>query len=180
VRELDLLRRVRPARLAPVRAREVPLVRLRRVRVVLLRPRLLLLRVPAVRPRLVLRALPVRLRVPLLLLERLLPVRLVLVRVRPLPDRVPARLVRPRVLLRPLLLERLLVRLLEELLPPVRRLREDEPRSGTLAPLSRASESPMATACFRLVTRRPLLPLRSVPCLRFLMARSTDSPEASP
>jgi len=51
---------------------------------------------------------------------------------------------------------------------------------GTLAPFSRASESPMAIACLRLVTFRPLLPLRSVPCLRFLIARSTESWEASP
>src|SRR4030095_1564768 len=34
---------------------------------------------------------------------------------------------------------------------------------GTLAPDLRASESPIAIACFRLVTFLPLLPLRNVP-----------------
>jgi len=84
-------------------------------------------------------------------------------------------LLRPVLLLRPRLLERLaLLRRLEELrlLLPV--------ADGTLAPFARASESPIAIACFRLVTRLPLRPLRSVPCFRSLIARSTDFFEASP
>jgi hypothetical protein len=46
---------------------------------------------------------------------------------------------------------------------------------GTLAPFFRASESPIAIACFRLFTLPPLppLPLLSVPFLRFFIARST-------
>lgn len=44
---------------------------------------------------------------------------------------------------------------------------------GTLAPFSLASESPIAIACFRLVTFLPLPPLRSVPLLRRFMAAST-------
>jgi hypothetical protein len=42
-----------------------------------------------------------------------------------------------------------------------------------LAPLFRASESPIAIACFLLLTLRPDLPLLSVPALRFFMARPT-------
>jgi hypothetical protein len=45
---------------------------------------------------------------------------------------------------------------------------------GTFAPFFRASDSPMATACLRLVTFLPLLPLLSVPRLRRCMADSTD------
>jgi hypothetical protein len=48
-------------------------------------------------------------------------------------------------------------------------------RFGTLAPARRASESPMAIACLRLVTRLPERPLRSVRCLRSCIARSTFS-----
>jgi hypothetical protein len=44
---------------------------------------------------------------------------------------------------------------------------------GTFAPLRRASESPIAIACFRLLTLRPERPLFSVPALRFFIARST-------
>jgi hypothetical protein len=44
---------------------------------------------------------------------------------------------------------------------------------GTLAPFFRASESPIAIACFLLVTLRPDLPLFSVPALRFFIARPT-------
>src|SRR5687768_17332067 len=44
---------------------------------------------------------------------------------------------------------------------------------GTLAPLFRASDSPIAIACFLLVTFFPLLPLRSVPRLRSCIAFST-------
>jgi len=45
---------------------------------------------------------------------------------------------------------------------------------GTLAPFLRASERPIAIACFLLLTLRPLRPLLSVPFLRFFIARSTD------
>ena len=51
------------------------------------------------------------------------------------------------------------------------RLRLD--RDGTLPPARRASDNPIAIACFRLVTRLPELPLRSVPRLRSCMARFT-------
>jgi hypothetical protein len=44
---------------------------------------------------------------------------------------------------------------------------------GTFAPFSRASLSPMAIACLRLVTFFPLLPLRRVPFLRRRIADST-------
>jgi hypothetical protein len=44
---------------------------------------------------------------------------------------------------------------------------------GTLAPAARASERPIAIACLRLLTFRPEPPLRSVPALRFFIARST-------
>jgi hypothetical protein len=43
---------------------------------------------------------------------------------------------------------------------------------GTFPPALRASDSPIAMACLRLVTRLPLL-LRSVPFFRSCMARST-------
>jgi len=45
---------------------------------------------------------------------------------------------------------------------------------GTFAPCFRASESPMATACVRLVTFRPLRPLLSVPRLRRRIAERTE------
>jgi hypothetical protein len=44
---------------------------------------------------------------------------------------------------------------------------------GTFAPLALASDSPIAIACFRLLTFRPERPLFSVPALRFFIARST-------
>jgi hypothetical protein len=44
---------------------------------------------------------------------------------------------------------------------------------GTFAPFLRASERPIAIACFRLVTFFPLLPLLRVPFLRLRMALST-------
>jgi hypothetical protein len=44
---------------------------------------------------------------------------------------------------------------------------------GTLAPDLRASESPIAIACLRLLTLRPERPLFSVPFLRFFIARLT-------
>src|SRR5882757_2895537 len=44
---------------------------------------------------------------------------------------------------------------------------------GTLAPAWRASESPIAMACLRLLTLRPERPLRSVPLLRSCIARET-------
>jgi hypothetical protein len=46
---------------------------------------------------------------------------------------------------------------------------------GTLAPLRRASDRPIAIACLRLRTLRPERPLFSVPALRFFIARSTLS-----
>jgi hypothetical protein len=48
-------------------------------------------------------------------------------------------------------------------------------RDGTFPPERRASERPMAIACFRLVTFFPDRPLFSVPCLRSFIARSTFS-----
>src|SRR6202050_2535121 len=45
--------------------------------------------------------------------------------------------------------------------------------SGTSAPAARASESPIAIACLRLLTLRPERPLFNVPALRFFIARST-------
>jgi hypothetical protein len=44
---------------------------------------------------------------------------------------------------------------------------------GTLPPARRASESPIAIACFRLVTFFPERPLRSVPRFRSCIAFST-------
>ncbi len=46
--------------------------------------------------------------------------------------------------------------------------------AGTFAPLRRASESPMAMACFLLLTRWPLLPLFKLPRFRLCIARLTD------
>ena len=53
---------------------------------------------------------------------------------------------------------------------------------GTLAPFSRASESPMAIACLRLLTVPPLPPLPdlSVPFFLLCMALFTDLPAAAP
>jgi hypothetical protein len=64
--------------------------------------------------------------------------------------------------------------------PP--REERDEVRLGTFAPFLRASESPIAIACFRLVTRPPCpdLPLFNVPRFRRLMALSTDLDAAPP
>ena len=58
----------------------------------------------------------------------------------------------------------------------------DDSGSGTLAPFSRASDNPIAIACFRLVTRPPCpdFPLFSVPFLRRCIALSTDLEAASP
>jgi hypothetical protein len=44
---------------------------------------------------------------------------------------------------------------------------------GTLAPFFRASDRPMAIACFLLFTFLPDRPLFNVPDLRFFMARPT-------
>jgi hypothetical protein len=66
---------------------------------------------------------------------------------------------------------------LREVAPP----RRDPPRprergaSGTFAPFSRASLRPIAIACLRLVTLRPLRPLRSVPRFARCTASRTDS-----
>src|ERR1700730_17074685 len=46
---------------------------------------------------------------------------------------------------------------------------------GTFLPLARASDSPIAIACLRLVTLRPERPLFKVPALRFFIARSTSA-----
>jgi hypothetical protein len=51
----------------------------------------------------------------------------------------------------------------------------EDPFFGTLAPASRASDNPIAIACFLLVTFLPDLPLFSVPCLRSCIAFSTLS-----
>ena len=48
---------------------------------------------------------------------------------------------------------------------------------GTLSPLSRASESPIAIACLRLVTFFPERPLFSLPSFISCMASSTFSEE---
>jgi hypothetical protein len=44
---------------------------------------------------------------------------------------------------------------------------------GTLPPAARASDNPIATACFRLVTFLPLLPLRNFPSFISCIARFT-------
>ena len=44
---------------------------------------------------------------------------------------------------------------------------------GTLSPLWRASDSPIAIACLRLRTLRPERPPFKVPALRFCIARRT-------
>jgi hypothetical protein len=59
-----------------------------------------------------------------------------------------------------------------ELVPAFFRL-ADFLRDGTLPPARRASESPMAIACLRLVTFLPDLPLFRVPRLRSCMAFRT-------
>jgi len=73
-------------------------------------------------------------------------------------------------------------RLLEEVSPhhletPARRyffLREDfRRRFGTFPPARRASDRPMAIACFLLFTRLPERPLRSVPRFLLCIARFT-------
>jgi len=53
---------------------------------------------------------------------------------------------------------------------------------GTFAPFFRASESPMAIACFRLVTRPPLPPFpeRNVPRFSLCIALFTDLAAAFP
>ena len=55
------------------------------------------------------------------------------------------------------------------------RLREELRRFGTFAPFFRASERPMAMACFRLFTFPPcpFLPRRRVPCFRRRIALAT-------
>ncbi|MBR1230605.1 hypothetical protein JQ611_00920 [Bradyrhizobium sp. AUGA SZCCT0182] len=46
---------------------------------------------------------------------------------------------------------------------------------GTFLPLARASESPIAIACFLLFTVLPERPLFKVPALRFFIARLTSA-----
>jgi hypothetical protein len=46
---------------------------------------------------------------------------------------------------------------------------------GTFCPAARASERPIAIACFRLFTFCPERPLLNVPALRFFIARSTEA-----
>jgi hypothetical protein len=48
-----------------------------------------------------------------------------------------------------------------------------ETRFGTFCPAARASERPIAIACFRLFTFLPLRPLLSLPDLRFFIALRT-------
>jgi hypothetical protein len=52
---------------------------------------------------------------------------------------------------------------------------EEDFLPGTFAPLLRASDNPIAIACFLLVTFLPERPLLSVPLLRSCIARSTFS-----
>jgi hypothetical protein len=52
---------------------------------------------------------------------------------------------------------------------------EDFFAAGTLPPSARASDSPMAMACLRLVTFLPEPPLRSVPAFRSCIVFSTFS-----
>jgi hypothetical protein len=63
----------------------------------------------------------------------------------------------------------------DDLLFDLAELRPPLLRAGTLAPFFRASESPIAIACLRLVTFFPLLPLLSVPFLRLRIADLTVS-----
>src|SRR4029079_11387976 len=56
----------------------------------------------------------------------------------------------------------------------------DFPPRGHLPPAPRASEGPMAMACFRLVTFLPDPPERNVPRLRSCMAFSTFCAALSP
>jgi len=51
---------------------------------------------------------------------------------------------------------------------------------GTLAPERRASDNPIAIACFLLFTLRPERPLRNVPRLRSCIARLTFLPAFLP
>jgi hypothetical protein len=53
------------------------------------------------------------------------------------------------------------------------RREDDRFLRGTLPPARRASDSPMAIACFRLVTFLPDRPLRSVPRFRSCIAFAT-------
>ncbi|WXA83794.1 hypothetical protein LVJ94_48615 [Pendulispora rubella] len=59
-------------------------------------------------------------------------------------------------------------------------LREELFFFGTLPPARRASESPIATACFLLVTFFPERPERRVPDLRSCMALATFEPAFEP
>jgi hypothetical protein len=84
-----------------------------------------------------------------------------------------------------LLVERLLVERLADDFFAVERLVDARfvlRLRGTLAPFSRASESPIAIACLRLVTVPPCpaLPRFSVPLLRRCIALFTDLPAAFP
>ncbi len=47
---------------------------------------------------------------------------------------------------------------------------------GTFAPALRASDNPIAIACFGFVTFFPLLPDVSLPCFIAFISRSTDAP----
>ena len=75
---------------------------------------------------------------------------------------------------------RLPVDRLEERLDELADARVRGPRAGTFAPFSRASERPIAIACFRLFTLRWLRPLSSVPCCILRIALWTFSCAASP
>ena len=56
--------------------------------------------------------------------------------------------------------------------------RQDDFGGGTFLPAFLASESPMAMACFGLVTRLPLRPLLSFPSFIAFISLSTLSPAA--
>jgi hypothetical protein len=64
--------------------------------------------------------------------------------------------------------------------PDFLRLLEPDDREGTLPPSRRASDSPIAIACFRLLTFLPERPLRKVPSLRSCIARFTFCPAFFP
>ena len=68
----------------------------------------------------------------------------------------------------------------EDFLRPPDDFFDEERLRGTFAPFSRASERPIAIACLRLVTFRPLRPLLSVPDFRLCIARLTLLPADFP
>src|SRR5437868_3494501 len=71
-------------------------------------------------------------------------------------------------------------RFFEPFLPPFFEPFLDPFFGGTLSPSSRASERPIAIACFLLVTFLPERPLFSMPCFRSCIAFSTFLPAFFP